>query len=274
MSIAEVVEEIVVTSRVETISETNTVASTYTGSKRSRQLPIARTIYETVQLAPGVHNTAVGGNRNITINGAMSFENVWMINGVVINENVRGQSRPLFIEDAVSETTVKTAGVSAEYGRFTGGVVNVVTKSGGNEFSGSVRVSLNNDDWESQTPLSGDRVDNITEIYEGTLGGPFWKDKVWFFASYRDLELADTAHDRRPDSTPPSLQDDPRDPPRGQADDHSRTRATRLQASYLELDRTGTNIADSARYGKSTLRASAPTGPIRRRSAPPTTPAS
>ena len=238
MQIAEVVEEIVVTSNVETISETNTVASTYTGSE-VEELPVARTIYQTVQLAPGVHNTAVGGNRNISINGAMSFENVWMINGVVINENVRGQSLPLFVEDAVSETTVQTAGVSAEYGRFTGGVVNVITKSGGNELSGSIRVNLNNDDWESQTPLSSERNDDITETYEATLGGPFWKDKIWFFASYRDKELADTGTTAAPTlAVFPSDDLETRLEGKLTITPHP---SHQIQGSYLELERTRTN---------------------------------
>ena len=51
---------------------------------------------------------------------------------MTLNENVRGTAPDLYIEDAVQETTVATAGISAEFGRFTGGVVNVITKSGGN----------------------------------------------------------------------------------------------------------------------------------------------
>ena len=238
MQLAEVVEEIVVTSSVDTISETNTAASTYTKGE-VEELPVARTIYETVQLAPGVHNTAVGSQRNITINGAMSFENVWMINGVVINENVRGQELPLFVEDAVSETTVQTGGVSAEYGRFTGGVINVITKSGGNQFSGSARVNLDNDDWESKTPLSGDRNDDITETFEFTLGGPFWKDKIWFFASLRDLELAGTASTAAPTNDTFSRDDfETRFEGKLTITPHP---SHQLQASYLELDRTRTN---------------------------------
>ncbi|MEM7353905.1 MAG: carboxypeptidase regulatory-like domain-containing protein, partial [Acidobacteriota bacterium] len=185
MEIAEVVEEIVVTANLDTISDSNTAVSTYVADEVEK-LPIQRTLEAAVNLAPGVHDTAVGGNRNISINGAMSFENVFMVNGVVVNENVRGQSLPLFVEDAIQETSVTTSGISAEYGRFTGGVVNVLTKSGGNDFSGSLRVNFVNDDWESKTPLSNDRLDDVNQIYEATLGGPFWKDKIWFFASFRD----------------------------------------------------------------------------------------
>ena len=72
----------------------------------------------------------------------MSYENLFLVNGVTVNENLRGQAHDLYIEDAIQETTIATAGVSAEYGRFSGGVVNVITKSGGNLFSGSFRDTL------------------------------------------------------------------------------------------------------------------------------------
>lgn len=110
--------------------------------EKLRELAIERDLNEAVNLAPGVHNTAVGTNRGISINGAMSFENVFSVNGVVINENIRGRSLSLFVEDAIQETSVTTSGISAEYGRFTGGGVNVLAKSGENEFSGSLRVNF------------------------------------------------------------------------------------------------------------------------------------
>ena len=110
-------------------------------------LPTNRDINAALLLAPAVHPTGPGGNYSIA--GSMSFENLFMVNGVTVNENLRGQANDLYIEDAIQETTVATAGVSAEYGRFSGGVVNVVTKSGGNLFSGSFRETLNNDNWRT-----------------------------------------------------------------------------------------------------------------------------
>ena len=77
--------------------------------------------------------------------GGLSFESQYLINGVVVNENLRGQALNLFIEDAIQETKVSTGAISAEYGRFGGGVVNMITKSGGNSFSGSFRTTFNND---------------------------------------------------------------------------------------------------------------------------------
>ena len=70
-----------------------------------------------------------------------------MLNGVDVNDNLFGSPQNLFIEDAIEETQVITSGITAEYGRFTGGVVNAVTKSGGNTFSGSFRTGFSNPSW-------------------------------------------------------------------------------------------------------------------------------
>ena len=121
----------------------------------------------------------------MTISGAQSFDNVITLNGVNIQDNIRGTPTSLFIEDAIQETTTVTSGVSAEYGRFTGGVINAVTKSGGNAFSGSVRATLTNDNWQSQGPINVTRTDTVVPAYEATLGGPIWKDRVWFFGAGR-----------------------------------------------------------------------------------------
>ena len=93
-----------------------------------------------VLLAPGVSGNGPSGN--IVIAGALSYEGLYLINGVNVNENLRGQPRTLYVEDAIQETKVSSGNISAEYGRFNGGVVNMITKSGGNSFSGSFRDSL------------------------------------------------------------------------------------------------------------------------------------
>jgi len=104
----------------------------------------------------------------------------------VVNENIRGQAFTLFIEDALQETTVSTSAISAEYGRFQGGVVQAITKSGGNEFSGSYRLNVENDDWTAITPFTNDtRTDKVLMTHEATLGGPIFRDRLWFFSAGR-----------------------------------------------------------------------------------------
>ena len=111
-----------------------------------------------------------------------------MINGVSVNENLRGGVLSLFIEDAIQETTTAVSGVSAEYGRFTGGVINAITKSGGNQWEGSFRSNFTNQDWGAFTPLSPEPTDKINKVYEGTLGGFVWKDHLWVFGADRNRE--------------------------------------------------------------------------------------
>jgi outer membrane receptor protein involved in Fe transport len=149
-------------------------------------LPTSRTMLSAVNLAPAVHQT--GPDNAITIAGAMSFENVFLVNGVPIQDNVRGQPFSLFIEDAIQETTVSTSGISAEFGRFSGGVVNTVTKSGSNRFSGSWRTNLANDNWRSVSPYKEPKVNDVNPVHEFTLGGPIVRDRLWFFAAGRNSD--------------------------------------------------------------------------------------
>jgi outer membrane receptor protein involved in Fe transport len=190
MAQATVSEEIVVTGTYETISTTPQAATTYE-KEFVEELPVQRNMRETVLLTPGVAASGAGGaqNRGISIAGSQSYESLFLVNGVVVNENLRGQPFDLFIEDAIEETTTSVSGISAEYGRFSGGVVNTITKSGGNEMHGSFRDSLTNDDWISETPIKRATViDKNNNRYEATLGGWLMKDRIWYFGAGRDLD--------------------------------------------------------------------------------------
>ena len=196
MSVSGVAETVDVKGTAEAVLETTQIATNFTSEEIGR-LPVARTIVSTVLLAPGVSNTGV--NNQVTISGAPSYDNVFLVDGVVVNENLRGQPHNLFIEDAIQETTILAGGVSAEYGRFTGGVVSTLTKSGGNRFSGSFRDSFSNPDWTEKvwegcstcSPVlapEADHVEHTDQVYEATLGGRILKDHLWFFGAGRLAE--------------------------------------------------------------------------------------
>ena len=150
-----VTETIVVTAEAATISTDIQSQTTYEKSM-IEELAITREASKTQQcLAPGVHATGPQSDSSIngaaiSISGSQTYENLFLVNGVVVNENTRGQAIEFIIEDAVQETTISTSGVSAEFGRFNGGVVNVITKSGGNEFHGSFRDNVSKEAWEGQ----------------------------------------------------------------------------------------------------------------------------
>jgi len=195
MPAAKVAEEVTVTGSYETISASATAATTMEASLVNK-LPVTRDLQGAVALTAGVSTT--GPSQSITISGAQSYESLFLINGVVVNENLRGQPTNLFIEDAIQETTTQTSGVSAEYGRFSGGVVNTLTKSGGNEVHGSFRDSFDNNKWTAPTPktVEHSRADKVNSTYEATLGGYVWKDKLWYFLAGRDRKTTGTDQTR------------------------------------------------------------------------------
>ena len=200
MGLARLAENVVVVGNsADVLTQTPQVATNFKQDMIA-MLPTNRDITVPLLMAPGVHPTGPAGNYSFM--GAMSFESRYMVNGVTVNENLRGQPNNLYIEDAIQETTVATDGISAEYGRFSGGVVNVITKSGGNLFSGSFRDTLNNDNWRTYVtgndahPFTSDcdtcgaggapsKVDMVVPQYQYVLGGPIMKDRLWFFTAGR-----------------------------------------------------------------------------------------
>ncbi len=237
MTVEKVSEEIVVTGTAETISVTPQAQTTYE-KKLVDELPIVRDVVNTALLAPGVSST--GPSQGVTISGAQSYENLFLVNGVVVNENLRGQPYNLFIEDAIQETTVSTSSISAEYGRFAGGVVSSITKSGGNDVHASLRDSLINDKWVAPTDRTVARTDKISDRYEATLGGFFLKDRLWYFGAGRLFDQSLTGTTVVPAPGVPGLafpQDNNEKRYEGKLT-LAPTEGQRIVGSYIKIDQT------------------------------------
>ena len=195
LSVAGVQEAVTVTAEAAAAGLTSpTIGANYDSTEIAR-LPTGRTPALIAELAPGLTaNTPNTGQ--VTISGAFAYDNVFLINGVDVNDNLFGTANNVFIEDAIEQTSVLASGISAEYGRFTGGVINMITKSGGNQFSGSFRANLSNDSWTVETPREKDagieRPDTYNQNYEATFGGPIKKDRVWFFGAGRWQDTSQT----------------------------------------------------------------------------------
>ena len=185
MAPAGVVETVQVVGVVPTPIETTITSSNITADE-VHALPTSRQPWRIAELQPGLtDNTPNAGQ--VTINGAFAYDNIFLVDGVDINDNLFGTANSLFVEDAIQETQVLTSGISAEYGRFSGGVINIITRSGGNDFSGSYRLNMYNpSSWTSLTPFEdepreGGLGDNLD--HEITVGGPVLRDRLWFFYS-------------------------------------------------------------------------------------------
>jgi hypothetical protein len=157
---------------------------------------IDRDITDAAELDPFVSvNVQSGGAKELTIAGANNRFNSITIDGVAFNDrfglNANGyptQRSPISF-DAIESLSIQTAPFDVEYNGFTGGTINAVTKSGTNEFHGSVAYYTTDDS------LIGDKNEadefNFTfeeETFAATVGGPLIKDKLFFFLSYDKFE--------------------------------------------------------------------------------------
>jgi hypothetical protein len=139
----------------------------------------------------------VQGNE-FSVNGLRARANNQLIDGLDNNDNsVAGQSYIPILRDGYNEVAVLSSNYSAEFGRAGGAVVNVVTRSGSNQFHGSAYDVINNSAFNSLT--AGDRADGTSKpvVVENTFGfsfgGPVKKNKLFFFGTYqRDLVRSGT----------------------------------------------------------------------------------
>ena len=137
--------------------------------------------------------TTGGGDGNARIHGSMGNQNLYLFDGVDTTDPTTGTFGANLNADAVAETEVLTGGMPAEYGRVSGGVINTITKSGGNDFSGSIRIKYFNSDWAGDSDFYEEGPSN--EFWEPTIsiGGPILKDKLWFFFAYSRSDRDATA---------------------------------------------------------------------------------
>jgi hypothetical protein len=193
LDVAKMEENVVVTAEAPSILAT-TEGGQQLKATEIDTLAVTRDLVGTAELVPGLTNNTPNAQQ-LTINGGFAYDNVFLIDGVDIDDNVFGTPNDLFIEDAIQDTQVITSGISAEYGRFSGGVVNAITKRGGNDFSGSFRVDFTNPKWTTQTPFEKEnkteRKSTLNKIYQETFGGPILKDRLWFFLAARQSKVTD-----------------------------------------------------------------------------------
>ena len=187
----ETAEEITVTDEAPAVDPTSTTLGTNLTGRDIQNLPSGRNYSSVVQVTPGVSSDANPentGQSTITVYGSTGAENVYYIDGVNTTGAEYGfQGKELNFE-FIQEIDVKAGGYEAEYGKATGGVINVITKSGGNEFRGDAFGYYDDDSLQSAAePVvsTGGTVEGFTkEDYGADVGGYLIKDRLWFFAAY------------------------------------------------------------------------------------------
>jgi len=158
---------------------------------QSGVVPVTSITSDTVQDV-GATALSPSGDLNpgtISINGQREFANSFVLNGSDVEEDVNMGAAIVPNLDSIAEFRILTSNFDAEYGEFSGGQINVVTKSGTNEFHGDAFEFLRNTDLDARNYFSPTRGAFDQNQFGGTFGGPIRKNRVFFFADYQGTRL-------------------------------------------------------------------------------------
>ena len=167
-------------------------------SKKMTSLPLnGRSYIDLLGLQAGVvpissdasqHDRFVSGNGNsgqVSVNGQRETSNSFMVNGGDVEESVENGASIVPTLDSIEEFRLLTNSFNAEYGRFSGAIVNVVTKSGTNQIHGSAYEFLRNEKLDTRNYFDLERGAFKRNQFGGTIGAPVVKDKLFFFGDYQ-----------------------------------------------------------------------------------------
>lgn len=190
-ALGKLAESLTVTAAAPTVDTSTTAVGSNLEERAIETLPTGRNYSSIVQVVPGVSSDANPLNSSqstITVYGSSGAENAFYIDGVnTTNVEYGFQGKELNFE-FIREVDVKTGGYEAEYGRATGGIINVITKSGGNELRGDVFGYYDNDTLQEnakEIASPAGRLRGFTrKDFGADLGGFFVRDTLWFFAAF------------------------------------------------------------------------------------------
>lgn len=191
-------QQIVVRASPPLLDVTSTLSGVDISAETMQSLPLARSYTAAAQVAPGVSNDGFGVN-GATFYGSTSLENQYVIDGLNVTDPGIGMQNKDVNLDFVQEVEVMSGGLPAEYGRTTGGIVNAITKSGSNEFRGSLFGYTAGGRLRSKPAYLGKLASDQAQYsdvdrqfdYGGHVGGYILKDRLWFFAAYDRLAKRD-----------------------------------------------------------------------------------
>lgn len=178
--------EMTVTAKPPAIMMKDTKVTTNLTQEELETLPIDRSYQSVLYLAPSVVTSGLGGNP--TVSGASGNENIFLLNGLNTTDPVTGTFGTNLNYNFIREMEVGHGGYEAEFGASTGGLFNVLPKSGTNEFHGEVFFYYESDKFaaKSRSTYFTRSVSSPSHSYDYgfDLGGPIVKDRLWFFAGY------------------------------------------------------------------------------------------
>ena len=186
------------------------------GGKEMEDIPLdGRAYTDLLALQPGVvpFNTSlfgVIGPQNGTLNsgaldisGGQETHNGYMVNGANVVEGYEGGTFLIPVLDSIAEFRIISADANAEYGNYSGGLINVVTKSGTNQFHGDAFEFNRNTDYDADDYFAKSKGVYHQNQFGGTLGGPIWRNHVFAFGDWqytKNIQGASSGKQFIPDS--------------------------------------------------------------------------
>src|SRR5438477_2157010 len=193
-----VTETVEVTSSTTQVDTSSTQLGDVIEDKKMTGLPLnGRSYIDLLGLQAGVapdssdaaiHDRFVSGNQNsgqVSVNGQRESANSFLVNGGDVEESVQNGASIVPTLDSIKEFRLLTNSFNAEYGRFSGAIVNVLTKPGTNEIHGSVYEFLRNEKLDAKNYFDQERGVFKRNQFGGTIGAPIVKNKLFFFGDYQ-----------------------------------------------------------------------------------------
>jgi outer membrane receptor protein involved in Fe transport len=258
-------EEVEVVAASPLVNVTQDQLKTQVDAAMMQKLPInGRRFQDFALLAPGVHidfaSSQAGGGDAIAFFGFDERSKALFVDGVDLNDELtRGGTgitdapRNQYSMEAIEETEILRNQFSAEVGRAQAGVINIITRSGTNRFSGGVFGFFRDDSFDKKNVFASGKIPFSQQQFGGSLGGPITKDRTHFFLSYERWKQTQVATIRIPAALLPVLRDTRTEIPASDARDnvfakltHTLAPAHVLNVSYTFNHKTADGQAAAA----------------------------
>lgn len=195
-------ETVVVTDEAPLLDVTSTTIGVDLDVEYVEDLPTQRSYQTNLLLVPGVD---IGSGGNPVVHGGTSRDNLYLIDGVNTTDPVTQTFGANINFDIIEEQQINTGGHKAEYGGVVGLVSNLVTKSGGNQWSGNLTYMRQDADWAASADNASGATETTAWQAAYTLGGPILRDRLWHFSSWEINETETTTFSAPGVANPPRL---------------------------------------------------------------------
>jgi hypothetical protein len=205
-------EVVEVTSQADLVETSRSSSTDTIGQRRIDNLPINGRNYINFTLTDSqvtrdnAPNTGAAPTSGLNMSGQRARSNLVNVDGADATDNSTNGVRSTVSQEAVQEFQIITNSYAAEYGRAAGGVVNIITRSGANEFHGDLYGYLRNRDFQAVNPFSTTPDPAYTRVQAGAaFGGPIKKDKTYYYFSYEITRRHETGFSSLPPATDPNF---------------------------------------------------------------------